>query len=150
MEPRIACDFFSIFSRLEYALKAAGYRRGDADRVIPNWDKFGKDHDARFDPAVSTELGSAVEYLLARPPKKQVLVDGVLGFADSELGEGMKTLPRLLVYVRRVRNNLFHGGKHLPEGEQEPGRNETLVLSSLSVLKACVPLNENVRSAFEA
>lgn len=51
--------------------------------------------------------------------------------------------------VRTVRNNLFHGGKHLPGGESEPVRNERLVRSSLVLLRECAQLVDDVREAYD-
>jgi hypothetical protein len=51
--------------------------------------------------------------------------------------------------VRRVRNNLFHGGKFLaPEGA-ENDRDQLLVQHSLTVLRACIPLSAQVTAAYE-
>jgi hypothetical protein len=47
-----------------------------------------------------------------------------------------------------VRNNVIHGGKIQPEGEKEVGRNERLVVSSLTVLKHVAELHEKVRAKF--
>jgi len=46
--------------------------------------------------------------------------------------------------VRRVRNNLFHGGKFLPGGD----RDQVLVQYALAVLRACLPLNADVETAY--
>lgn len=51
--------------------------------------------------------------------------------------------------VRTIRNNLFHGGKYCPEGEQEAGRNHLLVQHGLNVLLACSKFDPEVRSSFE-
>jgi hypothetical protein len=43
---------------------------------------------------------------------------------------------------------LFHGGKHLPNGEQEAGRNQALVSHALTVLNHCVELNDEVKQRY--
>ncbi len=54
----------------------------------------------------------------------------------------------LLLYVRRVRNNLFHGGKF--NGNWfAPQRSEELLKSSIIVLRRALEMNANVKQAFE-
>ena len=38
---RLAHDFLSTFARFEFALKAAGYLKGDEKRAEADWDRFG-------------------------------------------------------------------------------------------------------------
>ena len=49
--------------------------------------------------------------------------------------------------IRRVRNNLFHGGKHTPHSP--PGRDARLLRSSLMLLYACLEQDGNLRDTFE-
>ena len=51
----------------------------------------------------------------------------------------------LLENVKMVRNNLFHGGKHM----EEPARDNTLLESSLIVLAACLRWNSEVKEVYE-
>lgn len=51
--------------------------------------------------------------------------------------------------IRTVRNNLFHGGKYLPDGEIEAGRNELLVKYSIIVLLASIKLNEKTYVSYQ-
>ncbi len=52
-----------------------------------------------------------------------------------------------LIYVRRVRNNLFHGGKYFEE--DAVNRDERLIDCSLVVLEACVRAVPMVHLAYE-
>lgn len=49
---------------------------------------------------------------------------------------------RVLLYVRRVRNNLFRGGK-VNGGWFEPERGELLLRHSLTILRACIAASED-------
>jgi hypothetical protein len=73
-------------------------------------------------------------YARAKPPKKQVVQGGGLNWEDSvPTASEIKTL---IIYVRRIRNNLFHGGK-FPEGPMhDVARDTELLRSGVSVLKA--------------
>src|SRR5712664_3308771 len=75
-DPGLACEFLAVFARFEYALKAAGFALGDANKVSPDWDAYATTIDPTFtllkDPAIS----AAVDYLLNQAPQKQVLDAG--------------------------------------------------------------------------
>ncbi|KON61825.1 hypothetical protein BBL94_03460 [Vibrio parahaemolyticus] len=95
------------------------------------------------------DLLAATNYILTSPPRKQVLENESLKFVPQQIDTNQKSTQQLILMVRTVRNNLFHGGKYCPNGEMEEGRNECLVKSSLIVLKACTSLHEQVSISFE-
>jgi hypothetical protein len=144
----LACEFLCTFARFEYSLKARGFTRGDEKSAEANWDLFGRTIDAGFNPQQHKELAIAVGYLLGEPPKKQVLTDNQIEWKDVPPDVNLPCAERVLLMVRRVRNNLFHGGKFL-QGENPGGdRDRLLVEYSLLVLRACIPLHEGVSLAY--
>ncbi|CAH9066373.1 hypothetical protein PSEHALCIP103_03573 [Pseudoalteromonas haloplanktis] len=150
MPPELACEFLAVFSRMEYALKATRFQDGNEDRVSASWNRFANEADDIFDESSSDDLQEAVNYMTSKPPRKQVLVEGRrVEFRDFTKDANQRQLQQLLLMVRIVRNNLFHGGKHLPTGENEAGRNEMLVRHSLSILRACSILLPDVRESYE-
>jgi len=149
MPVELAIEFIAVFSRMEHALKSTKYAIGNESRVDPAWDRFSNDINAEFQNIKEEQLTQAVSFLLTEPPKKQVIVGTRVGFVDQVIDPNQKTTQQLIRMVRTVRNNLFHGGKYLPNGEVEEGRNQRLVEASLLVLKACVRLNEEVKSSYE-
>ncbi len=52
-----------------------------------------------------------------------------------------------LLLVRRVRNNLFHGGK-FNEHWFEPERSEHLISHSITILNKALIMNKDVHTAF--
>jgi ribosome-associated protein YbcJ (S4-like RNA binding protein) len=86
---------------------------------------------------------------MKQPPRKQVLDGNKIRFQDQTVDPNQKTTQQLLRFVRTVRNNLFHGGKYLPNGEVEVGRNKKLVESALYVLQTCVKIDQQVFNSFE-
>jgi hypothetical protein len=133
---------------MEYALKTTRFALRSGEGVSANWDKFANEADEHFLAEANAELRDAVEYLSNSPPRKQILTEGVK-FRDFVIDPSQRRLQQLLLMVRTVRNNLFHGGKYLPDGEMEPGRNEELVRSSLVVLRECAQLVGDVRESYE-
>lgn len=150
MPDELACEFLAVFARMEYALKATRFVVGNGGSVSASWDRFANEADEDFHAEVNKDLADAVDYLWNHPPRKQILAeDGWVKFTDFEFDTAQRKLQQVLLMVRTVRNNLFHGGKHLPGGEAEPGRNEALVRSSLVVLRVCAQLVPDVRESYE-
>ena len=84
----------------------------------------------------SIELAEAIEFLFKSPPKKQIISDGKIEWSDANPNQPLKA-DNLLIYVRRVRNNLFHGGKF--NGHWfAPNRSELLIRHSLVIIRECI------------
>jgi len=149
MPADLAIEFMATFSRMEHALKSTGYALGNQGKVEPDWDRFANEIDQQFDQLNNNQLTEAKDFLLNSPPRKQVLQDGLVTFQEQTVDQNQRTTQQVLRFVRTVRNNLFHGGKYLPTGENEVGRNEELVKASLKVIKACIELNDGVRQSYE-
>jgi hypothetical protein len=139
-----ACDFLGVFARSEYALKAAGFARGDERQAEADWDAFAQAIADDFDLSKNHNLRAAVDYLLTKPPKKQVLKNKSLQFFDAPPDKNQRRAQQVLLMVRRVRNNLFHGGKFLPVPTGDPDRDKLLIQHSLTVLRTCISLHNGV------
>lgn len=147
LDRELACEFLGIFARYEYALKAVGFANGDDRDVKAAWDQFARSIDAKLAQLDDEDLRTAATYLLREPPKKQILQNKRLRWLDSPPDANLPQAEQVLLMVRRVRNNLFHGGKFLePQGNGE--RDHLLVSRSLTVLLACLPLNTEVEAAY--
>lgn len=143
----LAFQFFKIFARFEYALKAAGFHRGNERKAEPDWDAFAKSLNGLFEQKHEDELGEAVAYMLGQPPKVQwVNAAGQLEWAERP--EKGPTACRLLRYIRRVRNNLFHGGKFNGHWFAHE-RSERLIRHSLTILEVCLRESRDVKRAFD-
>ena len=150
MPYELACEFFAVFSRMEYALKATRFPAGNDRHVYADWEAFANEANRQFHSSMSKELKDAVAYLRDAPPKKQMLNEmHQVRFVDFPHEEHRCELDQLLLMVRCVRNNLFHGGKHLPDGEKVPGRNEVLVKHALTIIKVCISILPDVKESYE-
>lgn len=149
LPPELAYEFLGTFARLEYALKGSGFARGSATSVEANWDTFAVAIDWHFRRSTDQFFKAAVNFLLTEPPRKQVLRNGRVDWKESPPAENLPKAQQVLLMVRRIRNNLFHGAKvWSPEyGNRE--RDIKLVEAGLLVLKHCALLNREVHMAYE-
>ncbi|NRB36456.1 MAG: hypothetical protein HRU31_17335, partial [Rhodobacteraceae bacterium] len=132
----VASDLFRTFAQFEYCLKVTGYCVGGRDDAAnPDASRFSREL-----PPLSEQAGEdvveAISYILRRSPKKQVYVDEVLQWRDvASQAENENDL--IFLYVRRVRNNLFHGGKF--NGRFfDPVRSKEFLECSITILMASI------------
>lgn len=139
----LAVELFKKFARIEYALKAAGFHNGEG-RAEPNWDTFASSVSGVLekDPAIA----AAIQYMVDKPPKKQMVRKGLLEW--EEVTPNASKPHEILDCVRRVHNNLFHGGK-FNDHWFEPERSKELLLHSLNILDACLRASPELKEAFE-
>ncbi|MCD9515566.1 hypothetical protein [Photobacterium carnosum] len=143
---KLSFDFFKLFSRLEYSLKAASFNTGDGN-ANANWSKFAQSIDTQFLGNEDKELKKAYNYVLENPPKKQIIEKGLIKWLTIEPTHKCQT-DLVLLYVRRVRNNLFHGGKF--NGNWfAPQRSEELLSNSITILENVRKINDKVKQAFD-
>jgi len=84
-------------------------------------------------------------YLLSKPPEVQMYRDGKAVFVATPL-RGDNDGQRALEALKRVRNNLFHGGKHTNHSPEE--RDRRLLGHALVVLEATVDLDLDLSSVY--
>jgi len=78
------------------------------------------------------------------------LINGNVMWDTTEPDLSLGETERLLLLVRRVRNNLFHGGKFSNEAFEDIDRQERLLKGSLLVLKECLRVSPQVNNAFDS
>ena len=143
-EPRnkSVLEFFVKFSRFEYALKKHGYYQAE-NAIIKgtDFDKFAKEYK---EIVLDAEQKAFLLYLDGEPVGK-LKTDGRYQ-REKETGSDIK---RLLGYLRRIRNNLFHGTKYpnLPSYE-EGGRGARLISDGIKAIDLFVALNEDVETTY--
>lgn len=147
-------EFLVVFARFEFALKKCGFLQGkmDDDDAKPNWDTFAAEPSvkATFETTGTPEVVNAVDELLAHPPTKQIVKAGKWEWDEGEIFQASRKAANVLLLVRRVRNNLFHGGKFPVLPVIGPERNVELLNRCLVLLDhalRCSP--DNVQRAFE-
>lgn len=145
---KVAGEFFRMFSRMEYALKASGYLVPNRRNAEADWTQFAVAIHERFAKIGTEQLRKETDFLLSVPPKKQINNNGVVEWDTTPPGSKNQT-DLLLHYVRRVRNNLFHGGKF--NGRWfEPERSGPLIHAGIVVLNACLQVSEEVNAAYHS
>jgi hypothetical protein len=158
VKPELLFSFFHNFARFEYALKKAGFAKGFGDDLgggiksaSPDWDRYANYIKNNFDKHENKILKEAVDYIWENPPGQEVVTPaGELLFKTPNYDFNTFDLNVLLVFVRRVRNNLFHGGKY---GniviDKNTERTEKLLKESLVILDACLKLSPDVKKAYD-
>lgn len=139
--PERACEFFRIFSRFEFALKANGFVRSRNDAPEANWDDFANRLGSEFYTKIRND--NVAPTLLTSPPKAQDYTAGYLVWRDRSQPQNVQDL---FGAVRRVRNNLFHGGK---SGNPDSQRDERLIAEVIAVLESALGTHAEVRQSFE-
>ena len=142
--PKHSEELLKVFSRFEYALKEIGYvapgARNDEVRVL--WDRFANELlGSKFFQQINNQ--GIAPTLLSKPPNMQVVNDQKWGWKEVDPPNNIQ---ELFGAVRRVRNNLFHGGK---SGDPDADRNATLVYEALAVLIEALNACEDIRYPFE-
>lgn len=136
--PKLAIDFFIVFSRFECALKRSiTYAAVVRGKISADWDGFARDLGNGFLEVVIAQ-GIAPD-LVNMPPKQQVMLPdgGGLGWRETP---AVRNSAELFLAIRRARNNLVHGAKYrdgatwhvdFVEGSE---RDDMLLDQSLAVL----------------
>ena len=130
----LVCEFFAFFARFEFALKEHGYGHAKRGRyAAPDWNRFAADSAGWLTVDPGSPLAEAIAFLVGQPPQVQRW-PGL--HWEAEALRGQHNTERALHAACRVRNNLFHGGKHPPHSN--PGCDEALVHAALCLLHHCI------------
>jgi hypothetical protein len=142
---QIAFRFFKLFAQYEYALKAMGFgSAGSNGQAEPAWDQFANEVGIKIMTVTDEPVAAARCYILEQPPKRQVWVGGAAAW--EPVANNDKSVQTLFGHIRRVRNNLYHGGKF--NGRWiDPDRSRELIDKSILILVTLLELDDRLREA---
>ena len=126
-----AFEFFYWFSRFEFALKSNRYLRNSKAGAIaePGWKNFVTTWQNGYVLSVSAQA------LITAAPKQQLVGEGEqIIWAPVALGDRSSDLERVVILLKTVRNNLFHGGKHGDANWDDPTRTKSLLMCGKNVI----------------
>jgi hypothetical protein len=140
-----AFRFFKLFAQYEYALKAMGFgSAGKNGQAEPDWDRFANEVGVQVMTVTDEPVAAARRYIVEQPPKRQVWVGGTVAW--EPVANDDKSVQALFGHIRRVRNNLYHGGKF--NGRWiDPDRSRELIGKSLLILEALLERDDRLREA---
>jgi hypothetical protein len=144
--PGSSAKFFATFSRLEFALKRAGFASRRNGTVSVDWERL----DAAMHPGFFDAVLQApqAQILFSDPPQKQILSE--TSFLSWKKMPAPTTNVLLVQAVKRIRNNLFHGGKTPGVPGNEPARNEALLQAGLFVIAKILQEHPQLDEAFRS
>lgn len=149
--PEGAQEFFLIFTRCEYALKACGLFKVENNQLKADWEEFAEDlGGAAFLDFV--RASGRANTLLRQPPRKQVAVrEGERELLRWRDVRAVATVDDLFRAVKGTRNNLVHGGKagHPDEEPAHRERGAVLIAEARWVLLEALERHDEVRFSFE-
>lgn len=142
LDRELVCEFFAVFCRFEFALKEAGCVRIQGGVVQPAWWQFAEDAAGWIQVESESVLATAIQVLCEEPPEVQT---GAQTWEPRGL-HGESELEKAVDAARRVRNNLFHGGKHTRHSP--PERDKRLIQASLQLLYGCLKQDRDLYEVY--
>lgn len=126
----VAYDFFFWFSRFEFALKENHFLRSSAfgARAEPGWNQFIQSYQAKY------VLTATAARLIDAAPEQQIVGAGGLDWRPARFDPNASDLSKVVVLLKTLRNNLFHGGKHGVRDWDDPPRTAELLKLGRAVL----------------
>lgn len=142
-----AIEFFIVFSRFEYTLKASTYVKSSRiGSLEANWDKFIKSIKLKFNAQKNIDLSSSVSFILTNPPQVQKFDNNNLIWEDRIFNNSSSDIQKLNLHIRDIRNNLFHGGKYTTI--LNSARDYRLMQSALVILDEWISLDSNLQKIY--
>ena len=140
----IIYDFFFKFSRFEFALKAYKYRKSGrfGNNAEPDWNSFINDYEGTYHAC------EFAEQLLQNPPRRQVITNGNLGWEDLSFQPDHSLLNKVVLAIKTIRNNLFHGGKHGDKSWDDIDRINFLLTNGNKVIDQLSELDSDLRAHY--
>lgn len=143
-------EYFLLFSRFEFALKASGFAKAGRWGAEVDWEKYAQEVGPKLLPDPKDELASSISYLEAEPPKQQVFENGTLNWKPRPSPKTYSRMRSLIFYLQGVRNNLVHGAKFLAKESIDPQRDEKLLSAAECIIASCLSRSPDVYRAFDS
>lgn len=112
-----------------------------------DWDSFARNEEVVqwYNEIDDSVIKDNIGYLLKEPPKKQMIIDGNFDWVVVPLPDSSSEAELLFLYIRRIRNNLFHGGKFAGNNWEDHMRSGKLIEASINILNAAIDAHAGVK-----
>ena len=103
--------FLTEYYSLEQALVRAGFTKASRPpgNVQPDWVRFARHIERRFNRASSLELQEAVDYLLGEPEESELRGERLDGSSAKSLSSPQSEIVRLSELIQETGYRLIHG-----------------------------------------
>ena len=148
--PKVVLEFLATFSRLEYALKVTKFRQEGTElsEVKADWKRFTAEISTLFSPEKCNELQEAFTYLYNYPLKFYGNKNGSLEFLIYDTSKATSDIENVILKIKQIRHNLFHGGKFAPNNSGDQNNDFLLLNHSITTLLAIKDLIPEVNDAY--
>ena len=149
LDKDLVFDFIWFYSVFECALKQEGYLKSQKGIANADWKKFTIDIKDSFSKIEKDSFKKAIEYISENPPKQQYIQYSKLKWRNLNIKDKFSNEERVLLMVKTIRNNLFHGGKYQEGQILEVERSSELINAALEILLGCVSLHKGLTEKLE-
>ena len=140
---KLIYTFHKKFSRFEYALKQAGYVRvskgNDAAQV--DWKTY--ENNTEY------EMDADEQEFLKNAPQREIFKSGALSWEDLKFGKTASDIKKLVLVLKTVRNNLFHGAQGSHGGWADEAKGRFLLEKAIHCLDKLSNSNTELKKYFE-
>ena len=140
-------QFFKLFAQFEMALKVLNYAQFRG-YIIIDWSTFSKDIHKSFQENKDS-VKDSINYLNSSPPLQQIIKDKKLDWSPAKINNKKVETEILIDHIKRVRNNLFHGGKYSGRTDDEYKRDYELITHSRIILEYILTLRSDIKEIIE-
>ena len=149
VKPELAIEFLAVFSRLEYALKVTEFRQEGNGEAKADWKRFISEVDKTFEPNKNEQLSMVFNFLLETNLNYLCVDDKQIKWLPFLIPLESNQLNCVVLKIKQIRHNLFHGGKFAYDNSSNKNRDESLLTYAIILLLAIKSVNHNVEAAYD-
>ena len=140
---KLIYTFFKKFSRFEYALKQAGYVRVAKGNFAAQVDWKAFESNKEY------EVDSVEQELLENAPQREIYSKGVVSWENLKFGKNSSDIKKLMLALKTVRNNLFHGDKYVHGGWADDAKSSYYLEKGIHCLDKLATFSSDIATNYK-